>query len=166
MNPAPKLLPRIPWSKSLEEEIVHLRKKLSFGRIAEEIGYPGRRGAIAGKLRRLGDKWDGAKRDQLPWHWKPPRDGTPKRNRKRTVLNRPPKRVIADYEPLMTPYLEVRWSQCRWLMTPVGDPRVMRFCGGETEPGRSWCPFHNRMALSAAGRRAQRQGSPPSYRTR
>jgi hypothetical protein len=42
-------------------------------------------------------------------------------------------------------------TRCRFPISDVNDTNKVRFCGGETMPGRSYCPNHHKIAYIKRG---------------
>lgn len=56
--------------------------------------------------------------------------------------------------------MELKESMCRW---PLGDPATseFRYCGGKSDTGATYCPYHSRMAYQPAqDRRRDRSKNP------
>ena len=51
--------------------------------------------------------------------------------------------------------MELKESMCRW---PLGDPATseFRYCGGKSDAGATYCPYHSRMAYQPAQDRRNR----------
>jgi GcrA cell cycle regulator len=133
---------------------------LSGQEIANEfgkLGFPLTRNAIIGKLNRLGLAQPQAERT-AEYHRRRAERALINRAEHRTVQRIHQKRVRRrEPEPEPAPeiqapdavhvtLLELEEHHCRW---PIGDPckADFRFCGADNT-GRSYCPWHTRMAYT------------------
>ena len=154
-----------------DERVEQLRKMwmdgLSASQIAGELGNGITRNAVIGKVHRLGlsgrvkaaSSAPSRPRIQQP---RVPRNPTPRRpagngvhgnnaiafNVRPAIAQKPIEDVIVPMcEPITI--MELRDGLCRW---PLGDPTTpeFRYCGGKSEIGVTYCPYHSRMAYQPA----------------
>lgn len=153
-----------------DERVEQLRKMwmdgLSASQIAGELGNGITRNAVIGKVHRLGlsgrvkaaSSAPSRPRVQQP---RTPRNNIPRRpaagvqgNTALAFNYRPapaPKPVEDVVVPMCEPVtiMELKEAMCRW---PLGDPSTpeFRYCGGKSEVGVTYCPYHSRMAYQPA----------------
>lgn len=158
----------IQWTTELDQRVAELWKTKNAHDIAIDIGYPGYRSAIIGRLHRLGIKCSRARdshpsyrRRNGPGDTRSPGNGPLLRKRK-------PKRNGAGLnmpiESKNTPFLETRYGQCRWIVQESRDIHAVRCCGIKTAyPGSPWCSHHWGIAITVS-RGPTRQATLPEAR--
>jgi GcrA cell cycle regulator len=137
------------WPAEQTEELRRLfAAKMSMGRIAITLGRS--RSAIAGKLRRLGWKRNGAVTEGI---------GKVSRRERRAPMPRPkgaPKFNVVPFRPrepdkplppLNIGVYDLTPAHCRW---PVSGERAgTLFCGNQRVTGSSYCAAHAAISTSA-----------------
>ncbi len=150
-----------------DERVEQLRKMWMDGhsasQIAGELGNGITRNAVIGKVHRLGlsgrvktaSSAPSRPRVQQPRAPHPnvprrPADGGVSGNNALAFNYRPapaPKLVEDVVVPMCDPVtiMELKETMCRW---PLGDPSTseFRYCGGKSDVGVTYCPYHARMA--------------------
>ena len=153
-----------------DERVEQLRKMwmdgLSASQIAGELGNGITRNAVIGKVHRLGlsgrvktmSSAPSRPRVQQP---RAPRNPAPRRPSNGVIGSnaiafnfRPapaPKPIEDVVVPMCEPVtiMELKEAMCRW---PLGDPATpeFRYCGGKSDIGVTYCPYHSRMAYQPA----------------
>lgn len=163
-----------------DDRVDQLRKLwmdgLSASQIANTLGEGVTRNAVIGKVHRLGLSG----RAKAPSSAKPrARTSQPRQTRTPRRSNggggvhgntalaysprpyAPPRPAEDVVVPLSDPItiMELREDTCRF---PLGDPSTpeFRYCGGKSEAGIPYCPFHNQIAYQPAqDRRRDRRAS-------
>lgn len=113
--------------------------------IARALGGGITRNAVIGKVTRLGLPPRAVMTRQAPAA-RAPRATSPTTRRVFKPMAEAPAPKQRDDGTAVT-LLNARRSECRW---PVGDVSgEMPLCGCETEPGESWCAFHQTKVYQA-----------------
>lgn len=110
--------------------------------IAKELGEGISRNAVIGKVHRLGLKRDSDLAERIKRHHakKNGEAGARSRTRKKAVL---PAAVIMppDETNEGITIMELKNLSCRAIIG-LGSDKMARYCGYETEQGKSFCPWH------------------------
>jgi GcrA cell cycle regulator len=143
------------WTEERTAYLLTYAQLHSAARLAQDLGCT--RNAVIGKARRLGTvlgKPDGRsieQRREQRLAYQRERYYRLRAMQNFVVRQRKPKLLPTGVQaPKNLALFELRGCVCHWPVTP---DRPFLFCGHETQPGKSYCPGHAKLALDPDQRR-------------
>lgn len=120
-------------------------------KICREFGTGRTRNAVIGVANRLGlyrDKKRNGKSAYAKRRGNPEGRNGKIRAPKFKPAAEPPREIPKAPESKPCNIMELDSSRCKWIDGEPGEPFERIYCGGQTEPGKSYCAYHARASVS------------------